>query len=135
MDRGHRQAQMERERERVSLAVFSLPLCLLLNALHSMCVCLDRSFPSLSSKAQYCYRNPVIGFVYGDDYDYNYDYDIMSNVCLHKSHCCQVVYYLQGPCNQKLYTLALKWSLYMYFEVDVYTIWVHGPLYTLNSKL
>ena len=34
----------------------------------------------------------------------------------------------KGPCNQTVYTLALKQSLYRYFGAKVYTIWVHGPL-------
>ena len=36
--------------------------------------------------------------------------------------------YPKGPCTERVYTLALKWSLYGYIGAKVCTIWVHGPL-------
>ena len=38
----------------------------------------------------------------------------------------------KGPCTQRVYTLAFKYSLYRYFGAKVYTVWVHGPIGNWN---
>ena len=35
----------------------------------------------------------------------------------------------KGPCTQIVYTLAPKYLYRDYFQANVFTLWVHGPLY------
>ena len=36
--------------------------------------------------------------------------------------------YPKGPCSQEVYTLAPMYPYRDYFKINVYSIWVHGPL-------
>ena len=41
----------------------------------------------------------------------------------------------KGACTQIVHTLAPKYLYRDYFEVKVYTIWVHGPLGCMTCNI